>query len=325
LLFFAESYYNAFEMELLQLSSFLVIGIFFGLFMTFVWDFLERRILLKKVKTEAKFLLEDAQEKCDEFIELSQKGSEKRTENKLNIFNKEKALLKSNIQTIEDRIENKSIELKKQTRLLQSVRDRNESHIKLLVEEKEKMREEEKERKSLIQAHREKQREELKKRMPFQEEALKEEIKKDLREAWKTYVEQKTLVEGLNLEDQNALKKEAGFYLSLALSRFQRAYCPERGIPIVRFKNKHHLESLTAENKKLLEDLEKECGVDVVLNEETLSLSVFGIDPVRREWGRMSLEKISSRTSRLKPSHLKKIIRTSKERLFSKIQSDANN
>jgi len=62
--------------------------------------------------------------------------------------------------------------------------------------------------------------------------------------------------------------------------------------------------------------------VDVLINEEDLSLSIFGIDPVRREWGRISLEKISLRNSRLKPSALKKIIRISKRKLFSKIQSD---
>ena len=62
--------------------------------------------------------------------------------------------------------------------------------------------------------------------------------------------------------------------------------------------------------------------MDVVVNEDSWSLSVFGIDPVRREWGRISLEKLSLRTSKLNPSTIKKVIRLSKEKFFLKIKND---
>ena len=309
-------------MEFIQLSYFLFIGVFFGLILTFLWDFLEKRVLFRRIKMEARHILEDAQETADEAIDLSKKECERKNENKLYVFEKEKDILNSNIQSVEDKINKKRNEFKTQIKTSKIYRSKNQSSIKFLREEKKRIVEEKKISQSSLQDYQSKRVEELKKRTSFQTEVLKEEVKKELKEDWKDYVEKKLSVEKINLEDRQSLKKAADFYLNLALNRFQRSYCSERGIPSVKFKSKRHLELTVGENRKYLEQLEKECGVDVVVNEDAWSLSVFGIDPVRREWGRISLEKLSLRSSKLNPSTIKKVIRLSKENFFLKIKND---
>ena len=239
-------------MELIQLSYFLFIGVFFGLTLTFLWDFLERRVLFRRIKIEAKHILEDAQEIADETIDLSKKECEKKNENKLYVFEKEKDILNSNIQSIEGKINNKRNTFKTQIKKSKIYRNKNQSNIIFLREEKKRIIKEKKTSQSSLQDYQNKRVEELKKRIPFQTEVLKEEVKKELKEDWKDYVKKKLFVEKINLEDRQSLKKSADFYLNLALNRFQRSYCSERGIPSVKFKSKRHLELTVGENRNIL-------------------------------------------------------------------------
>ena len=289
--------------------------------MTLVWDFLEKRVLFRKVKIEAKHILEDAQEKVDESVDLRKKECQKKNENKLHIFEKEKDILKSNLQSIEDKIYEKKNEIMTQIRDSNTQINKNQNSISSLRKEKSRIFNEKQKSQNSLKEHQRKKMEYLKKEISLESNALREELKRELKEDWKDYIKSSLSAEIMSLEDRQSLKKSADFYLNLALNRFQRSYCSERGIPSVKFKSKKHLENTIGENKKYLDQLEKECGVDVVVNEENLYLSIFGIDPVRREWGRMSLEKLSSR-SKANPSVVKKIIRLSKEKLFLKIKND---
>ena len=70
-----------------------------------------------------------------------------------------------------------------------------------------------------------------------------------------------------------------------------------------------------------LNEMEKECGVDIVISQEDLQASVFGIDPVRRELGRISLKRLSKR-NKVDKTILQKIVKQSKKDLFIKIRED---
>ena len=306
-------------MELIHFIFF--IGIFFGLSMTLVWDFLEKRVLFKRIKIEAKHILEDAQERVDESVVLHKKECEKRNENKRNVFQKESEILKSKLQSLEDKIFKKRKESETKFRHVKRDIQQNQRNIESLKKEKQKIFNEKQKDQNSLKDYRSQRIKHLKTEVSLESNILKQEVKKELKEDWKDYIKNNLTTEFINPEDRQSLKKSAEFYLNLTLNRFQRTYCSERGIPSVKFKNKRHLESIMGENKKYIEQLEKECGVDVVINEEDLYLSVFGIDPVRREWGRISLEKLSLRP-KLNPSTVKKIIRLSKEKLFSKIRND---
>lgn len=299
----------------------LLVGVFFGLAMTLLWDFLERRFLFKKIKLEAGHILEDTQERRDESFELNKKECEKKHEKKRLVFEKEKELLNSKLQSMEDKMNKKRNEFKAKKQAATRQISEDQSRLSSLRIEKKRIWSEKQQNQSFLREYQNKRKGLMGQKASLEIESLKKEVGKELKEDWKDYVKNNLEAELASLEDRQGLKKTAGFYLYLALNRFHRSSCSERGVPAVKFKNKRHLESAIGEDKKYLDLLEKECGVDFVVNEENLSLSVFGIDPVRREWGRLSLEKLSLR-SKVNPSSVKKIIRLSKEKLFSKIKDD---
>ncbi len=120
------------------------------------------------------------------------------------------------------------------------------------------------------------------------------------------------------------LNKQAHFILELALNRFQNPYCAERGIRPVLFANRKSMEHLLGSDFSKIKLLEKECGVDMKVNDKEPSVTVFGIDPVRRELGRASLQRISKRRF-LKAGEIKNIVKETKQNLFLRIKSDGQN
>ena len=120
---------------------------------------------------------------------------------------------------------------------------------------------------------------------------------------------------------KHSLNKQAHFILELALSRFRRPYCAERGIKNVVFPRKSVIQHLLGSDFSKMKILEKECGVDMKVSDTEPSVSIFGIDPVRRELGRVSLQKISKRRH-LQARDIKHIVRSCKKELFKKIVAD---
>ena len=303
-------------MEVIHLIFFM--GVFFGLFMTLVWHFLETRVLFRKVKIEARHILEESQEKAEDFLNLNKKECEKKNENKLLIFEKEKDLLNSKLQVLEESRDKQKRELQNYIKTFNHQIHNKQDQFKFLKKEKKRTFDQKQHIQTSLKEYQSKRKELLKQKVSIELELIKKELNQELKEEWRDYIK----THFINIEDRQALQKSALFYLNLALTRFQRKYCFERGIPSVKFKDKEHLEKALGKDKVYLEQLEKECGVDVVINEENFYISVFGIDPVRREWGRLSLEKLFSRNTRVNFSTFKKIIRLSKQNLFSKIKND---
>jgi ribonucrease Y len=122
---------------------------------------------------------------------------------------------------------------------------------------------------------------------------------------------------------QVTVEREAKRILSLALNRFARPYCAERGIGNVQFTNpeiKTRVLGANAEWQKLIEKL---CGVDIVVNEEYQSASVMGFDPVRRELGRLLLESLTKQKV-VDETRINEIYNRAKSELFKKIAVDGN-
>ena len=117
------------------------------------------------------------------------------------------------------------------------------------------------------------------------------------------------------------LNQRAHLILELVLSRFQYPYCSERGIKNIVFNNQSAMEQLLGSDFSKIEILEKECGVDMKVSDKDSSISVLGIDPVRRELGRASLQKISS-LKKISEKEIKKIVQDTKKNLFRRIKSD---
>ncbi len=163
--------------------------------------------------------------------------------------------------------------------------------------------------------------EELQDRTNAQMETLREELLSKLEiEATRHATKQALLMEE---ECEVNLERDAKRILHLALNRFMRPYCAERGIGNVEFPSPEIKERTLGPDRKFLKILEKACGVDISINEEYQSASVLGYDPVRRELGRMSLERLVADRN---PSEnrIGDIVQTCKKELFKKIINDGN-
>ena len=117
------------------------------------------------------------------------------------------------------------------------------------------------------------------------------------------------------------LSREAHFILYSILGRFCQPYCAERGIKTVMFSSQNTMQNLLGSDWANMKLLEKECGVDMKVSDKEPSVAVFGIDPVRRELGRATLQQISQK-KRLKVAEIKPLVQQMKRKLFYQIKSD---
>ena len=120
---------------------------------------------------------------------------------------------------------------------------------------------------------------------------------------------------------QKDLEKQTQSILERVINRFQKPCCSERGIKPVVFKNLQALNKTIGRDKCYLNFLEKTCGVDVIVDEGDLSLIVQGLDPVRREWGRLALSKLEKK-KRINSGIVSSIAQQAKRDLFQKISRD---
>ena len=164
----------------------------------------------------------------------------------------------------------------------------------------------------------------------------KEQLKKHSDFNWKEYVEQLeerilqeakqrayNIAQYVTDSFEKDLERNTQFILECVLNRFVRPGCHERGIQPIRFRNKNTLHMVRGREDSHINAIEKQCGVDIVVDEKNLNLSVQGLDSVRRELGRVVLEKLKNKR-RINSSIILNIIRQSKKELFKKINKDGS-
>ena len=121
-------------------------------------------------------------------------------------------------------------------------------------------------------------------------EDLKENIKTVLQQEEKSQV-----TKNMQLQEEICgveVEKRAKRILGSVLHRFQRPYCPERGIQNINFSTKENMFRTLGKNFEHVPAIEQLIGVDLTPVEEKLFLNVSGFDPVRRELTRITLEKL---------------------------------
>src|SRR6185437_1986220 len=75
------------------------------------------------------------------------------------------------------------------------------------------------------------------------------------------------MTKNLQLSEEDSFKQaetEAKKILTMAINRFARPYCPERGIGYLNFDNEDQKARMLADNQAHLRLVEKICGVDLV-------------------------------------------------------------
>jgi ribonuclease Y len=116
---------------------------------------------------------------------------------------------------------------------------------------------------------------------------------------------------------------EAKKLLTLAINRFARAYCPERGIGYLNFESEEQQIRVLGENQINLRTVEKICGVDLAFDDNNKAVNVYGFDPVRRELGRATIDRLMTEKN-ITASRIEQIVVQVKKDLFQRILNDGN-
>ena len=125
---------------------------------------------------------------------------------------------------------------------------------------------------------------------------------------------------------QKDLEKNTRFILECVLNRFNKPSCHERGIHPIQIKSKNKKENektFRIIKEEYINQVEKQCGVDIIADENNLSFVVQGLDSVRREWGRLAIERIKNK-KRISSSVVSSVIVQCKKELFKKIKKDGS-
>ena len=294
-------------------------GLLAGLILAFIADYSENRKLIQKTKTEADIIVHEAEDRKEALFQKTDEKFNHYKKSVLSRFEKEREVYEKNLQEFQGRVDawNHQLRRKKRERdntlskIFEEIVQLKNSHRTLINHIKTLNSQIRQAKMDLIEA--------LKNSFSFNLNQLKNWMKKQMEEeCFKTAFEKATTWEETTRQN---LQKQALFYLNASLNRFQKSYCPERGVEPVLFQSKSLMRKIVGANRSHLNQLEKECGVDIVLHEEESYASVYGIDPVRRELGRMTLKKLSKK-KHITSYTINTLVKTCKKDLFRKIEKD---
>ena len=294
-------------------------GLLAGLVLALIADHSENRKLIQKTKTEAEIIVHEAQDRREALFQKTDEKFNQYKKTVLSRFERKREHYEKNLQDLQSRVDtqNHQLRLKKreQNNILAIITEETSqlknSHRSLINQIKTLDSQIRKTKADLIDG--------LKNSFSLNLTQLKDQIKKQLKEDCFNKAFEKT-TNREEITKQN-LQKQALFYLNASLNRFQKNYCPERGIEPVIFSSKNLMKRVIGPNRIHLNQLEKECGVDIVPHETDPYASIYGIDPVRRELGRITLKKLSSK-KHITPHIIKSLVKTCKRDLFRKIEKD---
>ena len=300
--------------ELIYLFS---AGALFGALLMGAREYFEKKALLRRARQEGEHILQLARDKSS-FL-LSRGKREPAIRAKRNAFEKEKERSHTRLQELKAGIDKQAFRLKLKVKehggvlaQIQSKKNQNQTVRRARQTQRQALQKE-------LKRHISNKIQQWESRFSFSSTKLKESLKREITEEHKAAIRKK--LSNLSRQEKHDLQRNAVFHLNMALNRFEKPYCAERGIGAVAFKTLKSLEKTLGENNIFLNEMEKECGVDILVNKEDLQALVFGMDPVRRELGRMAL----SRFARRPGGDLKKIkdiVRQTKKELFIKIRQD---
>jgi ribonucrease Y len=155
-------------------------------------------------------------------------------------------------------------------------------------------------------------------RFSFKSEDIKKEIQEQLENETKRRAEKYLQEVDEDLKD-NA-ESQAKHILDVALDRFVRPYCAERGIGSVHLPDENTRKIFA--DPKINQTIQKACGCDIIVEEGQEQIGVAGFDPVRRELTRRVLEKLIKNRRDLNPAGIERVAEQTRKDLFRQIQQD---
>jgi ribonuclease Y len=144
-------------------------------------------------------------------------------------------------------------------------------------------------------------------------------LEQETRQRMQRYVEEAD--EDLKVHAEGRAKR----ILDIALDRFARPYCPERGIGAVNFPDANARRLLCDPKGENIKTIQEVCGCDVIIESDMEMVGVAGFDPVRRELTRRVLEKILKEKRNINPELIRRTAENQRKELFRQIKNDGDN
>lgn len=298
-----------------------VSGLAIGLIMAWLTDFLEKRQILRKARLEGDDLLHKAEEEEEKLFEktlenLKAKQKKLKTNFDLKIRKTKERLSELQSQT-DKRTYRMSLQKKEHAKNLHKIK----TDLKNLKKQNQILEEQILQKNQELKNNRLELLENLKNHFSLDTSQIKQLLSQEMLEDY--FSKTSAWIEKWEKEQQHNLEKNALFYLHSILNRFSTPYCSEKGIEKVYFSSQKQMRKTIGSKRTHLNSLEAECGVDMVIHEEELSASILGIDPVRRELGRITLSKLLKMRS-INQALIKSLAEKSKKELFKRIKKDGN-
>lgn len=290
-----------------------------GFLIATFWHVLEKRFDIKKIKSQARHFIQEAQDKADSLLEDTKANVYQDQEQALNKFEKSIKIKSEKIKTLQENLDKIKHKLHLKNKQKLKFFEQTNQQIQTIQNNKtQNLKKEELQRQELQQILKHKT-QKLITHLNINTQKLKEQVQTDVEQAWRN-----TIQAGLDIQKdyyQTNLQKLAYFYIHTALNRFHQKSCSKRGLKSIIFKSHKELQNVCGPDNILLQDIEKECGVDILIHPETYTASVFGIDPVRRELGRITLKKLAKKTH-INKQLIIKTTKLAKKHLFEIIRQD---
>ncbi len=280
--------------------------------------FIVRRL---EARAEARRLLSEANEHADEIMSEAKKRSEELDEQIRGRWQRESAQLEEKLSAWQIKIQNHESELNDALGdREESVRDR-QSTVDSFDNKVNQLRQKVDTRRELIKNLRRNLLQKLESASQVQAANLTAQIQTKILEN-----HQLETTKSMQLYEEDSVKQaetEAKKLLTMAINRFARPYCPERGIGYLNFDSEDQKRRVLANNQAHLRQIEKLCGVDLVYDEAHNAINVYGFDPVRREFGRALVEKVMNERD-ITSNRIEQLAAKTKRDLFQRILQDGN-
>lgn len=153
-----------------------------------------------------------------------------------------------------------------------------------------------------------------------------EEIKQQIGESLEQETRQRLQkwAEEYEEETKEHAETKAKRILDVALDRFARPYCAERGIGAVNFPDANSRKLLCDAAGENIKTLQEVGGCDIIVEPEMEMIGVAGFDPVRRELTRRVLERVLKEKKNINPDFIRKVAENQKRELFRQIKADGD-
>ncbi len=299
----------------------LVIGFLVGILMFLIYIWASKRQMIKASKLYAGDLITEAKERAQELSEDSKRSSLEYEDELKEKFDTEINPTFEGIETLKLKVLEQQDINEEKARHIQSVVSKKRHQLKVIVEKNntkysglQKTLESSSEIKN-------KYIENLCQKLATTLSQYKPMLHTELIETEKARMSKH--IQSVEEETHTHLEKTAKRILGSALHRFQRPYCPERGIHNINFPSDVSMTRTLGANDEYIPLVESLIGVDLTPVREKLFLNVSAFDPVRRELTRKVFEKMV-RDKRLDKAKVERIVQQAKKSLFKKVRSDGN-